>query len=293
MNRLLKFTLAAALLVTGISYLPGCNGANDHAISQLNDGPRGFMIKTLTRGSRNRKYGLFIPTTYNSSNKYPVIIFLHGVGEGGNDAHANLRVGLAPFVAARAADFPFICIFPQSDNGSWDENSENATDVIAELDEVSKNFAVDQDRVSLTGLSTGGYGTWAIGAKYKSRFAALVPMGSNASADKYLADLVGMPIWSFHNSGDMFAASWNDSGMVSKLKTLGGNAQYTEYSAMGHDCWETAYQDGELFAWLLQQRRHGSSPVHTSSSITPVHATVPVASSAAHSNMAASVNTPY
>ena len=124
-----------------------------------------------------------MPLAYDPKMAYPVIIFLHGMGEGGNDAHANMRVGLAPFVHDKEATFPFICIFPQSASGGWNENSEAAVDVIAELDQVSSEYHVDQDRVILTGLSTGGYGTWAIGAKYKDRFAALVPMGTPAAGD--------------------------------------------------------------------------------------------------------------
>ena len=87
MNRFLKAALAAAVLLTGVSFLPGCNGANDNALNLLDKGGnKGFMVKTLVRGDRQRKYGLFVPTAYNPANKYPAIIFLHGVGEGGDDA---------------------------------------------------------------------------------------------------------------------------------------------------------------------------------------------------------------
>ncbi len=274
MKRSLFAALAAGLLVAVAPALTGCNGARDTAfkVGAQADG-RGFSRPTLVRVDRQRVYGLFVPLNYNPATKYPVIIFLHGMGEGGNDAKANLRVGLAPFVADRANDFPFICIFPQSPDGSWNENSQSAADVIAELDEVSRKYNVDQDRVSLTGLSTGGYGTWAIGAKYHDRFAALVPMGSSSSDGKDAAILKDMPIRSYHNSMDMFAGVWNDTGMVSKLKSMGGDAEVTVYTAVGHDCWETAYASPELFTWLLQQRRKGAPmlPARTSSSIAPSH----------------------
>ncbi len=156
-------------MLVGVVGLSGCNGARDDAVNAEGPGPMGFMVQTLVRGDRHRKYGLFVPLTYNQNQSYPVIIFLHGMGEGGNDARSNMRVGLAPFVHDRQATFPFICIFPQSSSGGWDENSEAAKDAIAELDAVSKMYNVDADRVILTGLSTGGYGTWAIGAKYKER----------------------------------------------------------------------------------------------------------------------------
>jgi predicted esterase len=274
MKRALVLSLAAAVMVSGMSALTGCNGANDHFVNILDKGPerKGARIKTLVRGDRQRKFGVFIPYNYSDTGKYPVIVFLHGMGEGGNDSIPNLRVGLAPFVADKANEFNFICIFPQSESGSWDENSEAATDVIASLDMVLKEYpGADADRVSLTGLSTGGYGTWAIGAKYKERFAALVPMGSNASASGWADKLVNMPIWSFHNSGDPFAAAWNDSTMVSKLQTMGNkNCTYTEYPAGGHNCWEAAYGDGQVFSWLMTQRRAGASPVRATGSAAPV-----------------------
>jgi predicted peptidase len=256
--------------------LAGCNGARDDALNAVAMGPHGFMIKTLVRGDRSRKYGLFVPLAYDANKAYPVIIFLHGMGEGGNDAHANMRVGLAPFVHDREETFPFICIFPQSSNGSWDEDSDAATDVIAELDAVAKEYHVDADRVSLTGLSTGGYGTWAIGAKYKDRFAALVPMGTSSGDEKDAQSLVDMPIWAFHNSGDMFAGVWNDTSMVAKVNSLGGHAKINTYGAMGHDVWETVYAQGELFDWLLAQRRH-STKAATSHDFAPRARSVTVA----------------
>lgn len=266
MNHLLKHSLAAALLLTGVSVMSACNGARDTALNMIGqNGDKGFMIKTLVRGDRTRKYGLFVPLSYTkgSAAKYPTIIFLHGVGEGGSDCQSNLRVGMAPFVADQISSFSFIVIFPQSDSGQWGPDSENANDVIAELDEVSKMYPVDQDRVSLTGLSTGGYGTWAIGAKYRDRFAALVPMGSSDNAFGEAPNLVNMPIRSYHNNGDIFAAMWNDDVMVDKVNSRGGHAEMFKTNGPGHDCWEIAYGETDLFPWLQQQRRHATASIPT------------------------------
>lgn len=283
MKSVLVHALAAAVLITGLSVVPGCNGARDTAKNALSTTAKsGFISKKLVRGNRTRNYSMFVPTTYRPETRYPVIIFLHGVGEGGSDAQKNLTVGLAPFVADRMGEFPFICIFPQSESGGWDENSDAATDVIACLDDVSKTYNVDADRVILTGLSTGGYGTYAIGAKYKDRFAALVPMASNANATKWASDLVNMPIRAYCNGGDMFGGfGGNDRGMVERIKTLGGkNQEYTQTNDAGHNCWEGVYGSGELFSWMLQQRRRGTAstatPIRTTSSITPAPKAVTV-----------------
>jgi predicted peptidase len=233
------------------------------------NGDKGFRIETYTRkDGSSTKFGQFVPLAYNDSKKYPVIIFLHGLGEGGTDAKANLRVGLAPFVADQADRFGFICLFPQSPSGSWRENSREADDVIGILDAVGKKFpGADMDRVSLTGLSTGGYGTYAIGAQFKDRFACLAPMGSNEDYHDP-SQLVGIPIHAIYNSGDMFA---HDEGMINRIKSAGGNADYEVYDAAGHDCWERAYSEGGLFAWMQTQHRRVSA---RPAMITPDHPTL-------------------
>jgi predicted peptidase len=252
-------------LILAVFCFGGCNGARNTALDMVGkNGDKGFMIKEIVRGERVRKYGLFVPLHYSDggTTKYPVIIFLHGVGEGGNDARANLTVGLAPYVADQAETFNFFVIFPQSSNGQWDPNSESATDVIAELDAVARDYRnVDLDRVSLTGLSTGGYGTWEIGAKNKDRFAALVPMGSSASAFEQAPNLVSMPIRVYHNDGDIAAAMYNDEVMVQKIQSLGGKAELFKTDGPGHDCWDIAYGQTDLFTWLAHQRRRSAQGV--------------------------------
>jgi len=255
MNRVQKILGIVAICVCGM--LAGCNGASDTAVTMIGSGPTGFMIKTMTRGNRTRQYALFVPAGYEPalSRSYPVLIFLHGVGEGGNDPRACLRVGLGPIVAAQSGEFPFFVIFPQSESGSWDENSPAVLDVITELDDVAKTYRVDLDRVSLTGVSTGGYGCYAVAAAFHDRIASIAPMATSSDPGKFASGLTHLPVRAYHNAGDVFAASWNDSGTVDKIKALGGNAAYMEFDAQGHDCWEQAYGDGELFVWFQQQRR--------------------------------------
>ena len=285
MNRLLKVCLSSVLLLAGTAALPSCNGARDNALNMVGQSgdKLGFNIRTITRGDRTRKYGLFVPLNYKADHAYPVIIFLHGMGEGGGDAHANMRVGLAPFVADRAQDFPFIVIFPQSEGGGWNENSQAAQDIFTALDEVAKQYNVNRDMVSLTGLSTGGYGTWVIGATHTDVFAALVPMGSNAQCVQYVDKLKNMPIRAYHNGGDPFAAVWNDETMCNKVNAAGGHADFTRTNDGGHDCWDGVYADGELFTWLLQQHRRPQ--VRTSATT--------VMPAQARTNAAISVTTPY
>jgi predicted peptidase len=257
MARLLKSVLAALALsfaVQGCGTQPTLPGAQA-LVGQ--DGPKGFQYRTLTRGLRVRKYGLFIPVSYRPSKKYPVIVYLHGIGESqgvGEGDGKNLNVGLGPSVAFQKDTFPFIVIFPQCD-GKWDPNSPYAEDVIAALDDVSKTYSVDQDRVTLTGTSIGGYGAYAIGARYHDRFAAIVPLCSNQMDLADVPALTKVPIRAYvSSSGDMFAGT-HDLEMVEAIAANGGKAEFITTPTVGHNCWDYVYSRPELFAWIAQQRR--------------------------------------
>lgn len=221
-------------------------------INKLAPKGTGFILNTykLSDGS-SKKCTVFLPFNYDPAKKWPAIVFLQGVGEGGSDGVKNVTVGLGPAIAKRAKTFDFIAIFPQS-GGFWTSDGSHQMAIDC-LDAASKQYSIDPARVSLTGLSTGGKGVWLIGAKYNNRFAALVPMcaySGESVADK----LTKTPVWAFHNNGDMFVFAGSTKATVKKINSLGGNAKQTIYSAVGHDCWNRAYND-ELFAWLRQQRR--------------------------------------
>jgi len=268
--------LVAGLVLVGIGAFGGCD-AREIAVRMLElHRPKGFMIETVHNAGRDRNYGLFVPLNYKPDIEYPVIVFLHGFGEGGNTAKANLRVGLAPIVAERAWNFPFICIFPQSPDGHWDEDSKAASDVMACLADVSRKYSVDANRVYLTGLSTGGYGTWAVGARHREVFAALVPMGTSKNPIEFAERLTRMPIRSYHNHNDPIAPIWYDSSMCDRINMLGGRAEMFKTDGGGHNCWATAYGQMDLFKWLLQQKRRGAErpksqprPGFTATSVEP------------------------
>ncbi len=260
-----QFWVFAPLMAFFLVLVTGCGGGASTIEKGNLNAPQGagFTIKTLANSS-HRKYSVFIPYDYSPAKAWPVIVFLHGVGEGGSNATSNLGVGLGPAIADRASAFPFIVIFPQSENGYWNADSSAAYDAIAALHEVKQQYRVDDQRVYLTGLSTGGYGTWVIGAKYKSEFTALVPMCA-FSAQDVVPQLKDIPVWAFHNSGDMFVLAAGTHGMVDAINKIGGNAKYTEYGALGHNCWDRAYGEGELFDWMLSMRKRADGRI----SVTP------------------------
>ncbi len=219
----------------------------------------GFLTRTVTVDNKERKYAVFIPRDYatNSANKrYPTIVFLHGFFESGRDATRCLSAGLGPVIAKDPHNWPFISIFPQT-MGSW-RGAANERLVIACLDDVEKNFAVDEDRIILSGLSFGGRGTWEIGANHRHRFAALVPMSSD-TAYEVAGRLTNIPIWAFHYSGDPIMSAAGSERMVRKIQEAGGNARLTEFNSFGHDCWTRACTETDVINWMLRQRRLDSA----------------------------------
>lgn len=233
--------------------LVGCGSSPAKSINA--DAPPGTGMHVhrlkLADGSE-RNASIFVPYRYDPKRAWPTIVFLQGLGEGGSDGVKNTKVGLGPAIAKRAATFDYIAIFPQS-GGPW--GSDGAQQLALNvLDAASAKFSVDPHRVYLTGLSTGGFGTWALGAKHPERFSAIVPL-CGYSGEEFADRLTTMPIWAFHNGGDPFVFPWSTKNTVKKINDLGGHAKMTIYSALGHDCWSRAYDDSELWNWLAQQRK--------------------------------------
>jgi predicted peptidase len=129
---------------------------------------------------------------------------------------------------------------------------------LACLDQVQRQYSTNPNRVVLTGLSSGGFGTWKIGADYKNRFSALVPMCAPADFPD-VSKLVGIPIWCFQNSGDFLVSASSAEQMCERIKQDGGDVKFTEYQEMGHDCWNRAYSDPALLEWMKSAHRPDQS----------------------------------
>jgi predicted peptidase len=230
----------------------GCNSDPTTKVNASAPINTGFLTRTVTVDGAPHQFAVFLPYSYSTEMLWPTIVFLHGIGETGSDAKKNLSVGLAPIIAEYPSTFPFVVIFPQSP-GDW-TGADRERLVLACLDDCQHEFAIDPQRIILTGLSTGGYGTWHIGAQHPNRFAALVPLCAYASFED-VPKLTHIPIWAFHNSGDPFVWSSGSKQMVQRINAASGQAKYTQYGAIGHDCWSQAYRDKTLWDWMLQQRR--------------------------------------
>ena len=194
-------------------------------------------------------YLLYLPTGYQDSTKeWPLMLFLHGAGESGTNL-AKVKTHGPPKIVESKPDFPFILVSPQSSGRGWNPDTLNAL-----LNDIQSKYRVDKDRVYLTGLSMGGFGTWALAAAHPERFAAIVPIcggGNTADAPK----LAKLPIWVFHGEKDPTVPIERSKEMVAAIKAAGGNPKATYYPEAGHDSWTETYNNPELYKWLLEQKR--------------------------------------
>lgn len=197
-------------------------------------------------------YLLYLPEGYGADDsRWPLVLFLHGAGERGRDIE-RVRIHGPAKLIAQGRKFPFILVAPQCPEYEvWD------TRVLAALlDEVIGRYRVDEDRVYCTGLSMGGYGTWALAMAQPRRFAAIVPIcGGGCLQQLLVARLKPVPVWCFHGAKDPVVPLAESQVLVNGLKETGGNVRFTVYPDAGHDAWTQTYEDPAVWDWLLSQRR--------------------------------------
>jgi predicted peptidase len=217
--------------------------AKPHAVQQAKTFEKEIKVKVKLR------YLLFLPDGYGKDEKkWPLILFLHGAGESGKDLN-KVKIHGPPKIVEEKKDFPFVLVSPQSDRGGWNPAVLNAL-----LDDLVATYQVDRDRIYLTGLSMGGFGTWSLAAAYPDRFAAIVPIcggGNPADAGR----LKSLPIWVFHGAKDRAVPLSRSEQMVNAIKKAGGKAKFTVYPEVGHDSWTETYNNPELYTWLLKHKR--------------------------------------
>jgi predicted peptidase len=228
--------------------------------------------RTLTRKARY-EYLLALPTGYDakSEKRWPLLLFLHGSGERGDDVWLVARHG-PPKLLRAGADDPatkqlaenFIVVSPQCPKGLWWDPDA----VLALLDDVMAAHKVDAARVYLTGLSMGGFGTWDLAMAHPERFAAIVPIcGGGPFGSTYLsnlnhkAELRSLGVWAFHGGQDKTVPLAESERMISLLKRFEvTDVNLTVYPDAAHDSWTATYANPELYAWLLRHARQPAAP---------------------------------
>ena len=194
-------------------------------------------------------YLLYVPKNYDKRESWPLLLFLHGAGERGDDLKLVKKHGPPKLIAA-GKHFPFIVVSPQCPKNRWWEPIE----LVALLDKIGGKYKVDPNRVYVTGLSMGGFGTWRLAAYAPKRFAAIAPIcgGGETYWTRRFPDL---PTWVFHGAKDKGVPVGRSQAMVDALKKIGGKVKLTIYPNAGHDAWTETYNKPEFYKWLLAQKR--------------------------------------
>lgn len=215
----------------------------------------GFVEKVYKNADGHEsKYVVFIPHDYKGDKPYPVILFLHGSGETKGGSKMPVEVGLGTAIKEREKSFPFITIIPQSEKRTWNASSDDGKRALAMLDAVMKEYKCDENRLILSGLSMGGYGTWSIATAHPAKWAAIVPVCGGGSPSE-AAKIKDIPCWCFHGDKDTAVKVEKSREMIAALKNAGAEPKYTEYPGVGHNSWDKAYATNELYEWLLKQKK--------------------------------------
>src|SRR5262245_27659471 len=197
-------------------------------------------------------YLLFLLQNYQggTEKRWPLILFLHGAGERGTNVWLVATHGV-PKNVTEHPDFPFIVVSPQCAEGrTWSNDL-----LLALLDDVTHRYAVDPERIYLTGLSMGGFGTWSLGVSHPERFAAIAPICGGGewisvvlSSRDRMTSLKTLGVWAFHGAKDPVVPLEESQRMVDALKKVGVNeVKLTVYPEAGHNSWTETYDSPELY----------------------------------------------
>lgn len=217
------------------------------------------LQRTLTK-SIELPYWLHLPKAAPADQPLPLLLFLHGRGESGSDLEDLKKHGI-PKILAQEPDFaplaPFIVAAPQCPWHTWWPEQAEAIDAL--IEELLENYPVDPQRIYLTGLSMGGFGTWYLACRTPERFAAIVPICGGGywvhGFPDWVLELKQTPTWVFHGAKDPVVPLAASQQLVDLLQANGGNVRFTIYPEALHDSWSETYENPELYSWLLQHKR--------------------------------------
>ena len=207
--------------------------------------------QTHERYVRAVNYLLYLPDGYRGDTvkKWPLVLFLHGSGERGDDLQ-KVEVHGPPKLVAGGKKFPFIVVSPQAPQGEGWSNA----DLYALLKNCKQKYRVDEDRVYLTGLSMGGFGTWSLAMEHPEEFAAIVPICGGGDTTN-IWKLRNMAVWCFHGAKDKNVPVALSQKMIGALRAYNPSAKLTIYPEAEHDSWTVTYNNDSLYQWLLSQKK--------------------------------------
>jgi len=191
------------------------------------------------------RYLLHLPEPGDAPGKPPMLLFLHGAGERGDDLELLKRHG-APKEIEAGREMPFVTVSPQCETGAmWDPDA-----LMTLIDDVVRTHDVDESRIYVTGLSMGGRGTWELAARYPRRFAAIAPICGWAHPT-WARRIRRMAVWAFHGALDTVVRIEKTRNIIRGLKALKADVRFTVYPMAEHDSWTETYANPELYEWFL------------------------------------------
>ncbi|MEN6386692.1 MAG: prolyl oligopeptidase family serine peptidase [Phycisphaerales bacterium] len=219
-----------------------------------------FAMKTLQQSKifKNEislKYLLYLPKDYGKTGeKWPLIVFLHGAGERGNDLN-KVKVHGIPKMLDTRDDFQFVVVSPQCPANAW--WTDYLQSINALIEQIAKEYNIDESRIYMTGLSMGGFGTWNMAERYPDLFAAIAPICGGG--ETFLANYIKAPVWAFHGAKDDIVPLQRSQEMVDAVKKNGVEVQFTVYPDLMHNCWDAAYANEELYKWFLSHKKNSKN----------------------------------
>jgi predicted peptidase len=184
------------------------------------------------------------------ADKAPLLVFLHGGGESGDDIEKVKKHG-PPMLVENGKEFPFYILSPQNPykRGFWDDRAVNTL-----IDKILDQYPIDETRIYLAGLSRGGYGAWRLAMNYPDKFAAMIVICGASAPKNYASRIKDIPIWVFHGEKDQTIPVSESIDMVNALKEEGADVQLTLYPDAGHDAWTETFKNEKVFEWLLKHK---------------------------------------
>lgn len=212
--------------------------------------PDSCNAQKQTKSSDTYAYTIETPENFNSNGieEYPLLIFLHGAGERGSDLNMLGIHGPLKLIEG-GKKFNAIVFAPLCPKDVWWD-----TDLLQNtLEEVKRDYKIDEAQIYLTGLSMGGYGTWLWAGRYPNQFKRIAPICGGGDI-KDAERLANIPIWAFHGEKDVVVLPEKSHEMINAIKAVGGNPKLTLYPEADHDSWTQTYDNDEFWKWLLNPK---------------------------------------
>lgn len=258
--------MRAASLVMSAALALGANGAGtaEAGGAAADSAAAPFELHTVRVANRATTYAVWVPPGYDRLQKWPCLVFLHGSGECGTDGAKPTLVGLGPAIRAHPERWPCVVVMPQkpTEDSEWEEHEEL---VLACLRAVRKRYRIDPERIALSGMSQGGHGTWVLATRHPDLFSCLAPVCGYGRARTVATRVAHLPVWAFHglrddvvdpqDTQDIVAAIQEERRARGLVPDGPAGARATLYPDLNHGCWDAAYGEPELPAWLFAQRR--------------------------------------